>query len=106
MVKGWTDPSQINRSQCDLLYGVFLRNLSAGTVHTMSLSSSELEALLAAPAMQAPAGITPNFDNPPNQNGLAWFVTTFCMVIATACLLVRLYSRVWQQRKLRHIEGM
>ncbi|KAJ4397790.1 hypothetical protein N0V93_002027 [Gnomoniopsis smithogilvyi] len=82
------------------------RNLSAAIVYTMSLSSAELEALLASPAMEAPEGVTPDFDNPPNQNALAWFVTTFCMVIATACLLVRLYSRVWQQGKFRHIEAL
>lgn len=78
----------------------------AQAVHKMSLSSAEVEALLDAPAMQPPAGVTPNFDNPPNQNMLAWFVTTFCMVISTICLLVRLYSRVWKQRKFKITEGI
>ncbi|CAI0648515.1 unnamed protein product [Colletotrichum noveboracense] len=49
----------------------------------MSLSSDELEALLASPALAPPEGVTPNFDNPPNQNGLAWAVTTaFLMILA------------------------
>ncbi|KAF4835455.1 hypothetical protein CGCSCA4_v012628 [Colletotrichum siamense] len=49
----------------------------------MSLSSDELEALLASPALAPPEGVTPNFDNPPNQNGLAWAVTTaFLMLLA------------------------
>lgn len=71
----------------------------------MSLSSTELDALLGEPAMQAPAGVTPDYENPPNQNRLAWFVTTFCMLIATVCLFVRLYSRVWQKKRFRITEG-
>ncbi|KAL2018125.1 hypothetical protein VTK56DRAFT_1255 [Thermocarpiscus australiensis] len=45
----------------------------------MSLSPEQLAALLAAPALEPPLGVTADFDNLPNQNGLAWFVTTFCM---------------------------
>ena len=33
----------------------------------MSLPSSELAALLAEPTLAAPAGVTPNFDNPREQ---------------------------------------
>ncbi|EQB58540.1 hypothetical protein CGLO_01210 [Colletotrichum gloeosporioides Cg-14] len=67
----------------------------------MSLSSDELEDLLASPALEPPEGVTPNFDNPPNQNGLAWAVTTACMVIATLCLFVRCYARLWIEKKVR-----
>ncbi|KAK1855253.1 60s ribosomal protein l36 [Colletotrichum chrysophilum] len=67
----------------------------------MSLSSDELEALLASPALAPPEGVTPNFDNPPNQNDLAWAVTTACMVIATLCLFLRCYARLWIEKKVR-----
>jgi len=67
----------------------------------MSMSSEQLAALLAAPALEAPAGVTPEFGNPPNENGLAWFVTTFCMVIATLCLFVRMYAKVWVLKRVR-----
>lgn len=67
----------------------------------MSLSPEQLAALLAAPALEPPPGVTADFDNPPNQNGLAWFVTTFCMVISTLCLFVRLYAKVWVRRETR-----
>lgn len=66
----------------------------------MSLSPSALAALLAQPALEAPAGVTANFDNPPNRNHLAWFVTTFCMVIATLCLFLRGYAKLWIARKV------
>lgn len=72
----------------------------------MSLSSDKLEALQALPALAPPEGVTPNFDNPPNQNGLAWAVTTTCMVIATLCLFVRCYARLWIEKKVRIEEGI
>ncbi|KAJ5371216.1 uncharacterized protein N7496_007308 [Penicillium cataractarum] len=72
----------------------------------MSLSPEALAKLLAQPALSPPPGVTPNFDNPPNSNRLAWFVTTFCMVIATICLLLRLFSRCWLEKKLRIEEGL
>ncbi|KAJ5122343.1 hypothetical protein N7448_003475 [Penicillium atrosanguineum] len=65
------------------------------------MSPEALAEMLNAPALPAPEGITPNFDNPSNANGLAWFVTTFCMVVATMCLLLRLYVRVILEKKFR-----
>ncbi|OOQ88418.1 putative 60s ribosomal protein l36 protein [Penicillium brasilianum] len=67
----------------------------------MSLSPEAVAKLLAQPALSPPSGVTPDFDNPPNTNGLAWFVTTFCMVIATLCIFLRLYSRCWLDKTLR-----
>jgi hypothetical protein len=63
-------------------------------MQTMSSSASELDALLAKPALATPEGITANFIDPPNKNGLAWFVTTFCMVFATGLVLVRGYTKL------------
>lgn len=65
------------------------------------MSPGVLAELLAAPALPAPEGVTPDFDNPPNKNGLAWFVTTFCMVVATMCLFLRIIVRLWLEKKLR-----
>ena len=69
----------------------------------MSLDSAQLAALLAQPALAAPAGVTADFDNPPNRNGLAWFVTTFCMIIATLSLLIRGYAKLWVKKEI-HVE--
>lgn len=71
----------------------------------MSMSRKGLEALLAAPALQPPPGAEANFDNPPNRNGLAWFVTTICIAIATSCLLLRTYIRMWKEKKIHMEEG-
>ncbi|KAI5247030.1 hypothetical protein E4T42_06126 [Aureobasidium subglaciale] len=54
----------------------------------MSLSP-EIQALLAAPALVPPTGITADFDNPPNKNYLAWIVTTLCMAFATFSVIIR-----------------
>ncbi|KAH7464404.1 hypothetical protein FOMA001_g17537 [Fusarium oxysporum f. sp. matthiolae] len=70
----------------------------------MSMSRKELEALLAAPALQPPPGAEASFDNPPNRNGLAWFVTTLCIAIATLCLLLRTYIRMWKEKKIHREE--
>ncbi|CAD0017548.1 unnamed protein product, partial [Aureobasidium pullulans] len=59
----------------------------------MSLTPSELNILLGEPALVPPAGFTPDYDDPPNRNGLAWFVTTFCMLFATTLVVVRLYAK-------------
>lgn len=69
------------------------------------MSSSELEAVLAAPAMQAPTGVTANFANPPNRNGLAWFVTIFCLAAGTVCMLFRAYARMWKPKQIKIVEG-
>lgn len=70
------------------------------------MSSEEtLASILEAPALPPPAGVTPDFEHTPSHNVLAWFVTTFCMVVATLCLLLRAYVRLWLDGKLRIEEG-
>ncbi|KAH0370694.1 hypothetical protein KCU65_g2267, partial [Aureobasidium melanogenum] len=60
----------------------------------MSSPAFELDTLLAQPALPAPEGVTADFANPPNKNGLAWFVTTFCLIFATALVLARGYAKL------------
>lgn len=71
----------------------------------MSMSQEELDALLAAPALDPPPGVTPNFENPPNKNGLAVAVTTLCIVISTLCLFLRAYVRMWREKTIHKEEG-
>ncbi|KAH7411401.1 hypothetical protein BKA64DRAFT_569183 [Cadophora sp. MPI-SDFR-AT-0126] len=66
----------------------------------MSISTEEVAAILSTPALMAPPGVTPNFDEPPNKNGLAWFITTTCMVISTLCVLLRGYAKLWLTKKI------
>ncbi|GAB1319644.1 hypothetical protein MFIFM68171_09854 [Madurella fahalii] len=55
---------------------------------------------LDGPALAPPAGIIPNFDNPPNQNELARGVLIACASIATICLVLRAYGRFYLLREV------
>ncbi|KAL5592544.1 hypothetical protein FOBRF1_013570 [Fusarium oxysporum] len=70
----------------------------------MSITQKELKQLLAAPALEAPNGVTPEFENPPNGNTLAYRITTFCMVLTTLCAIIRLYGKWLLERKLGGIQ--
>lgn len=61
---------------------------------------------LNAPALPPPDGITPNFDNPPNANDLAWGVLMACAAISTICVILRFYGRVFLLRKVQAEESM
>lgn len=71
----------------------------------MATDAAALEALLDSPAMPAPEGVTPNFENPPNQNGLGMTVLTLCLVFSTICVCLRMYARVYLLRKVQIEEG-
>ncbi|KAJ0121783.1 hypothetical protein J7T55_008950 [Diaporthe amygdali] len=60
-----------------------------------------MDAILNGPAMAPPAGETSDFENPPNENGLAIGVLVTMIVISTFCVLVRLYARVYLLRKVQ-----
>ena len=66
----------------------------------MSLTEEELAAVLDMPAMEAPEGVEPDFDNPPNENGLALAIITVTLAIGTLCVLLRAYGRVYLLRKV------
>lgn len=61
---------------------------------------------LDGPALAPPDGVTPDFSRPENKNGLAIFVLTLCAAVATICLLLRAYARVYLLRKVGLEEGM
>ena len=98
--------STIQRTKLSKVLTVKGRNPSFHCVHPivsvirMSISKDQVAAILSTPALVAPPGVTPNFIEPPNQNGLAWFVTTICMVVATLCVFLRGYAKVWLARKV------
>ena len=53
-----------------------LESFPAVVSNNMATDPAAIEKLLDAPAMEAPEGATPNFENPPNQNELAIAVLT------------------------------
>lgn len=63
------------------------------------LTQEELDAVLAGPAMPHPDGLEPNFEDPPNQNGLAIGVFTACTAVVVICLAIRLYAKIGLMRR-------
>ncbi|KAJ5704232.1 hypothetical protein N7493_011370 [Penicillium malachiteum] len=59
---------------------------------------------LSGPALAPPAGVTSNFDNPPNNNPLAIGVFAKCASVATICILLKAYASLWIAREVQ-IEG-
>ena len=59
-----------------------------------SLPPAIQEFLLNGSAATPPAGVTPNFKNPPNGNVLGTTVVVVCVVLVATTGLVRLYSRI------------
>ncbi|CAJ2512966.1 Uu.00g010850.m01.CDS01 [Anthostomella pinea] len=60
---------------------------------------------LSGPALAPPAGVTPNFDNPPNSDGTAQVALILMMIISTLCIILQGYSNVYLTRKL-HTEDV
>lgn len=65
------------------------------------LSHEQQEALLDGPTLAPPAGVTSNFINPENNNGLAYGVIAACVTVATLCLMIRGYARLVLFKQLK-----
>ncbi|KAI0532707.1 hypothetical protein GGR58DRAFT_489199 [Xylaria digitata] len=70
------------------------------------LPKEQQEALLAGPALAPPQGIVANFDNPPNQNGIAHATFAICLFFATFSFLVRMYARLLGLRSVKLEDGL
>ncbi|KAF2265547.1 hypothetical protein CC78DRAFT_579039 [Lojkania enalia] len=46
------------------------------------------------PAMPPPAGLTPNFENPPSQAYIVYIVMSLCLALVTLLVAVRIYTRI------------
>ncbi|KAM7223127.1 hypothetical protein V8F06_001683 [Rhypophila decipiens] len=52
------------------------------------------------PALDPPEGVVPNFIDPPKDNTGAYAVLAICLVLSTAAILSRVYSRVFVVRQI------
>ncbi|KAI1088515.1 hypothetical protein F5B19DRAFT_471047 [Rostrohypoxylon terebratum] len=69
--------------------------------------NTPLASKLDGPATQPPAGVTPNFEDPSNQNSLVRAVLILVLVITSLCVLIRVYSRLILKRvKIVDILGL
>ena len=66
----------------------------------MSLTATQIQALLDGPAAEPPLGTVPNLVNPPNElyTGRATSIAT--LVLCTLALILRLYTKAYVIRKI------
>ena len=69
-----------------------------GTNRTAEQSLEELQALLNGPAGTPPAGVRPDFINPPNLDVFVTLTVAICVSLATLALLIRMYTKVYLVR--------
>lgn len=86
---------------CYCVEGEPLNHIMAGTIKDFpNLPPAVQELIYNGPALAPPAGVTPNFKNPPNRNGEALAVVTLCLVCSTVVALGRAYSRIFISKKV------
>ncbi|KAI1653020.1 hypothetical protein F4813DRAFT_376315 [Daldinia decipiens] len=66
-----------------------------------SLPPDQQQVALNSPALAAPEGVTPNFDNPSNNNNLAYGVIAACVAVSSLCMIIRFYARIFLFKKLK-----
>jgi hypothetical protein len=63
------------------------------------LTTAEKENAADLPALRAPEGITPSFDNPPNENAASSALFIVSMIVITLSLGARIYARFFFLKK-------
>ncbi|KAI1131718.1 hypothetical protein F5Y10DRAFT_261880 [Nemania abortiva] len=66
------------------------------------MSAEDLQAILNSPALAPPAGVHPNYENPPNNNRLAFGITVTALVVTTLAVLLRVHSWIYV---MKHYTG-
>lgn len=56
--------------------------------------------------MEAPDGEVSNFDDPENNNSLAWGAFMLMLVVSTLCVVARGYGRLCVVKKIEIEDGM
>ena len=78
-------------------YLLLLLQVSTSMAATPPSTSDDLQAalekLLNGPASPPPAGITPNLDNPPNQQVSLSIVATLTLSFSTCAVIIRIYTK-------------
>lgn len=73
---------------------------SSTTAMAQEQAQAALRTLLEGPAMSPPAGVIPNFHNPPNLDVFVALTIALCVTFATLAVLLRMYTKVFILRAL------
>lgn len=63
--------------------------------------SAVIQAYLDGPSCPPPDGVTVNLDSPANKNGEAIAVGAICILLTTAAIFMRAYSRLFVVKEFR-----
>lgn len=64
-----------------------------------------LDQMLEAAALDAPPGVTVEFENAANGNRIALAIITTCTVVSTLAVCLRMYERLFIKKKFQPEEG-
>ena len=73
---------------------------TATTATSPEQTQAALRTLLEGPAMNPPAGVVPNFDNPSNLDVYLTLCNTLGIAFATVTVILRMYTKVFILRAL------
>lgn len=68
-------------------------------------AGQDFQDYLGSPALDPPSGVTPNFDNRPNRNHVAYGALIVCVTISSMFALLRFYARAIYLKKI-HIADL
>ncbi len=69
---------------------------------TTTPTPEQLQALLNGPAGKPPAGVLPNFQNPPNLNAFLILTLTLVLTFGTLAILMRMYTKLFIIRSVAY----
>ena len=67
---------------------------------TPGQAQAALRTLLVGPAIRPPAGVIPNFHDPPNLDVFVTLTIILCVIFGTLAVLLRMYTKVYILRAL------
>ena len=70
-----------------------------------STLSARDEDILDGPSGPPPAGVVPNFDNPPNMATGSYVVTTIFIILTTFLVAIRIYAKAYCLKDVRVPDG-
>lgn len=66
---------------------------------TIEMSAETLQAILDAPAMEPPSGVTPNFIDPPNLQHRVTLTLALCITLSTLTVMLRICTKFFIVRQ-------
>jgi hypothetical protein len=70
-----------------------------------ALPPEQQQLLLNGPGLPPPTGIDSNFDNPPNQNAIAYASLIICIIACVVFICLAAYTKIIHMKRVRLEDG-